>query len=148
MSDRSLIELSAALEDPRQAWKMLLAWPEVLLLGPCGTLARAEDFVENRRQAPNAPGFLRRLLPFKAEVPTHDTLNDIINAIDGALFAQSFTAWGKDCANGSRTPPCPRSLPSTAKPRDARLIAARAQGVGVGKPRAHRASPTGVRGQV
>jgi hypothetical protein len=49
MSDRSLIEVSAALDDPRQAWKMLF--------GPCGTRARAEDYVENRRQAPNAPGF-------------------------------------------------------------------------------------------
>ena len=40
--------------------------------------------------------FLRRLLPFKAGVPSHDTLNDVINAIDGALFAQCFTAWVED----------------------------------------------------
>jgi len=37
--------------------------------------------------------FLRRLLPFEAGIPSHDTLNDVINAMDGALFAQCFTAW-------------------------------------------------------
>lgn len=37
--------------------------------------------------------FWRRLLPFKAGIPSHGTLNDVINAIDGALFAQCFTAW-------------------------------------------------------
>jgi predicted transposase YbfD/YdcC len=45
------------------------------------------------------------LLPFKAGVPSHDTLNDVINAIDGTLFAHCFTAW----VEGLRepTPVCP-----------------------------------------
>ena len=49
--------------------------------------------------------FLRRLLPFRAGVPSHDTLNDVINAIDGTLFAQCFTVW----VEGLRepTPICP-----------------------------------------
>ena len=37
--------------------------------------------------------FVRRLLPLKAGIPSHDTLNDVINAIDGTLFAQCFIAW-------------------------------------------------------
>jgi len=49
MSGPSLIEHFAALEDPRQSWKVLFPLPEVLLLVPCGTLAGAEDFVEIRR---------------------------------------------------------------------------------------------------
>lgn len=28
-----------------------------------------------------------------AGVPSHDTLNDVVNAIDGVLFAECFTAW-------------------------------------------------------
>ena len=72
---------------------MLFLLPEVLLLVLCGTLAGAEDFVEIRRWGQMRQKFLRRLLPFKAGNPSHDTLNDIINAIDGALFAQCFTAW-------------------------------------------------------
>ncbi len=93
MPGPSLIEHFAALEDPRQSWKVLFPLPEVLLLVLCGTLAGAEDFVEIRRWGQMRQEFLRRLLPFKAGIPSHDTLNDIINAIDGALFAQCFTAW-------------------------------------------------------
>lgn len=93
MSGRSLIAQFAALEDPRQSWKVLFPLPEVLLLVLCGTLAGAEDFVEIRRWGQMHQDFLRRLLPFKAGVPSHDTLNDVVNAIDGALFAECFTAW-------------------------------------------------------
>ncbi len=50
-------------------------------------------FVEIRRWGRTHQAFLHRLLPFKAGVPSHDTLNDLINAIDGALFVQCFTAW-------------------------------------------------------
>ena len=93
MPGSSLIDRFAALEDPRQSWKVLFPLPEVLLLVLCGTLAGAEDFVEIRRWGRMQQNFLRRLLPFKAGVPGHDTLNDVINAIDGALFAECFTAW-------------------------------------------------------
>ena len=72
---------------------MLFPLPEILLLVLCGTLAGAEDFVEIRRWGQMHREFLRRLLPFKAGIPSHDILNDVINAIDGALFAQCFTAW-------------------------------------------------------
>ena len=93
MSGASLIEHFAALRDPRQSWKVLFPLPEILLIVLCGTLAGAEDFVEISRWGQMHEAFLRRLLPFKAGVPSHDTLNDVINAIDGVLFAQCFTAW-------------------------------------------------------
>ena len=93
MPGPSLIEHFAALEDPRQSWKVLFPLPEVVLLVLCGTLAGAEDFVEIRRWGQVHQDFLRRLLPYKAGVPSHDTLNDVVNAIDGALFAECFTAW-------------------------------------------------------
>lgn len=93
MSGPSLIEHFAALQDPRQSWKVLFPLPEILLVVLCGTLAGAEDFVEIKRWGQMHQAFLRRLLPFKAGVPSHDTLNDVMNAIDGALFAQCFTAW-------------------------------------------------------
>ena len=93
MPGPSLIDHFAALEDPRQSWKVLFPLPEVLLVVLCGTLAGAEDFVEIRRWGQVHQNFLRRLLPFKAGVPSHDTLNDVVNAIDGVLFAECFTAW-------------------------------------------------------
>ena len=83
MPGPSLIDHFAAPEDPRQSWKALFPLPEVLLLVLCGTLAGAEHFVEIRRRGRMHQAFLRRLLPFKAGVPSHDTLNDVVNAING-----------------------------------------------------------------
>ena len=93
MFSPSLIDHFAALEDPRQSWKVLYPLPEILLVVLCATLAGAEDFVEIRRWGQTHEEFLRRLLPFTAGLPSHDTLNDVVNALDGVLFAQCFTAW-------------------------------------------------------
>lgn len=103
-----LIDHFAALEDPHQSWKVLYPLPEVLLLVLCGTLAGAEDFVEIRRGGQVHQDFLRHLLPYKAGLPNYDTLNDVVNALDGALFAQCFTAW----VEGLHDP----ALASTAAP--------------------------------
>jgi len=89
----SLIEHFAVLKDPRQSWKVLYSLPEILLLVLCGTLAGAEDFVGIGCGGQVHQEFLRRFLPYAAGVPSHDALNDVINAIDGGLFAKCFTAW-------------------------------------------------------
>src|SRR4051812_17425493 len=90
---RSLIDHFAVLADPRQSWKVVYPLPEVLLLVLCGTLAGAEDFVEIRRWGMVNQGFLQRFLPFAAGIPSHDTLNDLVNALDGDLFAACFSEW-------------------------------------------------------
>src|ERR1700759_4809909 len=107
MPGPSLIEQFAALQDPRQSWKVLFPVPEILLLVLCGTLAGAEDFVEIRRWGQMHQDFLRRLLPFAAGIPSHDTVNDVINALDGALFAECFPAW----VDGLRDPATSSTAP-------------------------------------
>ena len=89
----SFLDHFAALRDPRQAWKVVFPLSEVLLVVLCGTIAGAEDFVEIRRWGRLHMDFLRRFLPFAHGIPSHDTLNDIFNAIDAELFATCFTAW-------------------------------------------------------
>lgn len=89
----SLIDHFAALEDPRQSWKVLYPLAEILLVVLCATVAGAEDFVEIRRWGTVNLKFLRRLLPFADGIASHDTLNDVINAIDGELFSQCFGDW-------------------------------------------------------
>jgi hypothetical protein len=37
--------------------------------------------------------FLRRLLSYAEGIPSHDTLNDTINTLEGALFAACFSEW-------------------------------------------------------
>jgi predicted transposase YbfD/YdcC len=92
---QSLIEHFSALEDPRQAWKVIYPLPEVLLLVLCATLAGADDFVETEAWGGEHLDFLRRLLPYADGIPSHDALNDVMNALDAELFAACFTAWAE-----------------------------------------------------
>ena len=92
-SPLSLIDHFAAPDDPRQSGKVLYPMPEILLVVLCGTLAGAEDFVEMRRWAGCQPPVFAALLPYEGGIPSHDTLNDVINAIDGDLFLQCFSDW-------------------------------------------------------
>src|SRR5215207_3456447 len=89
----SLLEHFSALEDPRQRWKVVYPLPEVLLLVLCATLAGAEDFVEVVRWGRSKLTFPRRFLPCARGVPSHDTLSDVIAALDPELFRTAFAAW-------------------------------------------------------
>jgi predicted transposase YbfD/YdcC len=93
MSGKTLLDQFSALEDPRQGWKVVYPLPEILLIVLCGTMAGAEDFVEIERWANRKLGFLRRLLPFTKGIPSHDTLNDVINALPAAAFSDCFVSW-------------------------------------------------------
>jgi predicted transposase YbfD/YdcC len=93
MADKALLDHFSALEDPRQAWKVVYRLPEILLCVLCATMAGAEDFVEVERWAKRKLDFLRRLLPFERGIPSHDTLNDVINALPAELFSQCFVTW-------------------------------------------------------
>jgi predicted transposase YbfD/YdcC len=87
------VEHFSALEDPRQAWKVVYPLPEILLLVLCATLGGAENFVEIEEWGEDRLDFLRRFLPYQHGVASHDTLNDVMNALDADLFSACFTAW-------------------------------------------------------
>lgn len=96
MSGPSLLEHFSALDDPRQSWKVVYPLPEVLLLVLCATLGGAEDFVEVVRWGRSKLDFLRRFLPYERGVPSHDTLCDVVSALDPELFKATFSAWVED----------------------------------------------------
>ena len=83
----------STLRDPRQAAKVLYPLPEILLLLLCATIAGADDFVEIRLWGDDHQDFLRRFLPFERGIPSHDTLCDVIAAIDPELFKCCFLNW-------------------------------------------------------
>jgi len=89
----SLIDLFAALTDPRQVAKVLYPLPEILLLLLCATLAGADDVVETELWGEQNLPFLRRFLPFTRGVPSHDTLGDLLARLDPELFRDCFAAW-------------------------------------------------------
>jgi predicted transposase YbfD/YdcC len=83
----------ASLRDPRQAAKVLYPLPEILLIVLCGTLAGADDFVELALWGRENLRFLRRFARFVHGIPSHDTLCEVIAAIDPDAFRTCFTAW-------------------------------------------------------
>jgi predicted transposase YbfD/YdcC len=93
MSGMSSLEHFSALEDPRQSWKVVYPLPEVLLLVLGATLGGAEDFVEVVRWGRSKLEFLRRFLAYERGVPSHDTLCDVVSALDPELFRAAFAAW-------------------------------------------------------
>jgi len=89
----ALLDHFSALDDPRQSWKVAYPLPELLLVVLCGTLAGGQNFVEITQWAERKLGFLRRLQPFARGIPSHDTLCDVMNALDARTFSECFTAW-------------------------------------------------------
>ena len=67
--------------------------PEIRLVVLGGTLAGAQNFVEIRQWAGHKLDFLRRLLPFRRGIPSHDTLDDVTNVLDARRFSDCFTSW-------------------------------------------------------
>lgn len=89
----AILDHFSALSDPRQNWRVVYPLPEILLLVLCATLSGMDDFVEIRLWGEQRLDFLRRFLPYERGLPAHDTLNDVINALDGELFKTCFTNW-------------------------------------------------------
>ena len=89
----SFLSHFAALRDPRQAAKVLYPLAEILLLMLCATISGADDFVEIHLWGCERRDFLRRFLPFEHGIPSHDTLCDVIAAIDPTLFKTCFMTW-------------------------------------------------------
>jgi predicted transposase YbfD/YdcC len=90
---KGLLAHFSALDDPRQAAKVLYPLPEIVLLLLCATLAGADDFVEMQLWGNQNVAFLRRFLPYRNGVPSHDTLGEVIRAVDPELFKACFTCW-------------------------------------------------------
>ncbi len=75
-----IVDCYSALEDPRQRTKVIYPLPEILLLVLCGVMAGADDFSEITRWGRLHVEFLRRFLPYREGIPSHDTVNAVIAA--------------------------------------------------------------------
>ena len=127
MQSVDILDCYSALEDPRQRTKVIYPLPEILLLVLCGVMAGADDFSEITRWGKLHVEFLRRFLPYREGIPSHDTVNAVIAALDGEAFRDAFVSWvaglraadqdGEVIAIDGKTS---RSSPSTARRRGAR----------------------------
>ena len=90
----------APLEDPRQSAKILYPLDEIVLLVVCATIVGADDCVEVREWGLEHLDFLRTHLAFRDDIPSHDTLADVMNAVDPELFKQCFMDWVESLRDG------------------------------------------------
>ncbi len=88
-----ILDCYSVLEDPRQRTKVIYPLPEILLLVLCGVMAGADDFSEITRWGKLHVAFLRRFLPYREGIPSHDTVNAVIAALDGEAFRDAFVSW-------------------------------------------------------
>ena len=89
----SLLHHFAALKDPRQRIKVVYPLPEIVLLVLCATIVGADDFVEINHWGEIHTDFLRRFLPYKHGIPSHDAMTDLMNALNPRLFSECFVTW-------------------------------------------------------
>ena len=82
----SVLDRFSALDDPRKAAEVLYPLPEIIVLLLCATLAGADDFVEMTLWG-------ARLRPYAHGIPSHDTLGEVIRALDPDLFKNCFASW-------------------------------------------------------
>ena len=56
-------------------------------------MAGADDPADIERGARRKLDFLRRSRPFARGIPSHDRLNNVMNALPAKLFCECFAAW-------------------------------------------------------
>lgn len=100
LPSRAILDHFSVLRDPRQQWRVIYPLPEILLLVLCATLCGMDDFVETRLWGEQRLPFLRRFLPYERGIPAHDTLNDVVNALDADLFRACFASWVETLRDG------------------------------------------------
>ena len=89
----ALLDHFARLDDPRQSAKIVFPLPEIMLLVLSATIAGCDDLVEVCEWGRERLDFLRRYLPYRDDIPSHDTLTDVVNALDPELFKSCFMDW-------------------------------------------------------
>lgn len=93
---KSLLDHFAAIEDPREPWRVAHPLPEVLLLVVCGTICDCDDYDLIADWGTAHLDVLRRYLPYHHGVPGGRWLTLLMNRIDPALFSDCFTSWVRE----------------------------------------------------
>ncbi len=93
---KALLDHFAAIEDPREPWRVAHPLPEVLLLVVCGTICDCDDYDLIADWGAAHLDFLRRYLPYHHGVPGGRWLTILMNRLDPALFCDCFTAWVRE----------------------------------------------------
>ena len=88
------------LDDPRIDRKKLYPLDEILLITLCGTICGAESWRDLEMFGHQKLEFLKRFLPFKNGIPSHDTFGRVFSLLDPKAFGDCFIKWVQSLQKG------------------------------------------------
>ena len=94
MSISHLQDALESVDDPRHPSYILYPLEEILLLLLAGATAGCDDIVETCDWGSNQiDTFLRHFYPYKNEIPSHDTVNNLLRNLDCGVFEGLLSDW-------------------------------------------------------
>lgn len=89
----SILRFFGDLNDPRQMAKILYPLQEIILVALCAAICGADSFVEMEDFGNAKLEFLKKFLPFKNGIPSHDTFGAVFSNLDARQFNEIFVKW-------------------------------------------------------
>jgi predicted transposase YbfD/YdcC len=91
--DLSFVRYFAELPDPRVNRTKKHRLDDILAVTLCAVICGADSFEEIERFGEAREGWLRRFLALPNGIPSHDTFNRVLAALDRRKFAECFGRW-------------------------------------------------------
>ena len=93
----TLLSALSGIKDPRkQGFNTLHPLSSILLLCVCSVLCGAEDYEEIHDYGKNKIAFLRTFIDFPHGIPSKDTIERVMEAIDSTVFNACFMLWVRE----------------------------------------------------
>lgn len=89
----SFLSHFSQLDDPRINRKKLYPLIEILLTTFCAVICGAESWRDLERFGNLKLAFLRKFLPYKNGIPSHDTFGRVYSLLDPKVFGECFISW-------------------------------------------------------
>lgn len=93
MALRSLVEAFSIIEDPRVKRTRLHDLTDILVLAVLAVMTGAEGWEDIEDYGKVRLAWLRKLIPLKNGVPSHDTISRVFRAIKPDVFQKAFLDW-------------------------------------------------------
>ena len=95
---KTIIEAFGSIYDPRREHKKLYSLIEIIFLTISAVVSGADHFTEIQQFGDNNLDWLRKFLPYKNGIPSHDCLGYFFTQINPKEFKRCFAEWVKSMA--------------------------------------------------
>lgn len=90
---KALVACLSEIEDPRTGNGKRHDLTEILVISICAIFADVEGFEDMAAWAEQKESWLRRFLPLKNGIPSHDTFNRVFRILEPKQFEKAFRKW-------------------------------------------------------